>query len=165
MAYVKEGTKRPQTRPKFTKEFLQIVLDDIANDAPAKYATSSNGMSESHFYHMIQQGVIDQRLERKDTLDAWLVQSLHAIHKQKISDCLKDIRNSDKGHKGAEWILERCFWRQFSASASVLELAEEIDSLKDKGVATDELKERLDSGRSESREQGKAKKKARRKEG
>lgn len=118
--------KRPYATTKVTRENIDLILDDIKNYAPNKYAAESNGISEPHFYQLVQQGVCDINNGIYDTLHAYLASSLRKIEKEEIMSCKKDIRMSEKGHQGAQWILEHAFWRSFCGDAKLMELAEEI---------------------------------------
>lgn len=113
-----------------TQEKIDAILIDIADGIPIKYAVESNGMSKKTFYNLINQGINDLDHDIEDTLQAKLVHSLRKVEKKYIQSCFEDIRHNEKGHKGAEWILERRFWREFSGSTQVTELAEEIENLK-----------------------------------
>lgn len=114
-----------------TKEKLDLIVADIAEGIPVKYAAESNYMCKTTFYNHIYQGLNDIEADNLDTIDVYLVNSLRNVEKKYILGCLKDIRWSEKGHKGAEWILEHRFWKEFGNSAPVLEIAEELAKLKE----------------------------------
>lgn len=122
--------KRQYANTKVTKENLDLIIEDIRQGAPNKYAAESNLISEAHFYNLMAQGICDIEYGVYDSLCAYLVESLRKIEKNEIVSCKKDIRKSAKGHKGAEWILEHAFWRTFCGDAKLMELAAEIERLK-----------------------------------
>lgn len=112
-----------------TEVKLKKIVADIEMGIPYQIATESNGLSEKHLYNIINQGKIDLE-ECDDTFHARLVQDLRAIEKKSIVSCLADIRPAEKGHRGAEWILERRFWKHFSPNISVMEITKELDEIK-----------------------------------
>lgn len=112
-----------------TEQQLELCLADLRLGVPIKYATESNGINEGHFHSMIRQGMMDWT-EKKDTLNARLAKSLRVIQKDFVMRHMTKILESEKGHKGAEWTLERLYWRVFSKSAEVLDLQQQIDDLK-----------------------------------
>jgi hypothetical protein len=122
--------KRPYATTKVTRENIDLILEDIRNLAPNKYAAESNGISEAHFYDLLKQGICDINHGNYDTLHAYLAKSLREIEKKEIISCRKDIRRSEKGHIGAQWTLEHAFWRSFCGDAKVMELAHEIEMMK-----------------------------------
>lgn len=125
-----KANKAPYTNRKVTREVIDLILDDIRNLAPNKYAAESNGISEGHFYDLIKQGICDINNDIHDTLHAYLAESLRKIEKEEIMSCRSDIRKSKKGHKGAQWTLEHVYWRSFCGDAKLMELAEEIEREK-----------------------------------
>lgn len=119
-----------------TQEKIDAILEAIKEGAPNKYAAEANGISESHFYNLINQGICDFNHDVLDSLPARLVVSLRNIEMEEIISCKKDIRVSEKGHRGAEWTLEHAYWRTFSSDGNIRELAEDIE--REKGVKKDE---------------------------
>ena len=47
-----------------------------------------------------------------------------------MQSCLDDIRKNEKGHKGAEFYLERLYWRDFSSDARVIQISNELEEIK-----------------------------------
>lgn len=119
-------------KKKISKELIDKILEQIELGVPKKHAAESNLISESFLYYMMRQGICDIDYENYHTLYAYLVQSLRKIEAKEISSCIKDIRKSQKGHKGAQWILEHAYWRQFCGDAKLMELAQEIELEKGK---------------------------------
>lgn len=132
--------------PTITDEQIAKVIADIKRGAPKKYACYANGMSDRHFYYMVDQGKCDIRHGNLMTREARMVRSLHEVEMEAIVSCCKDIRKNKQGHKGAQWILEHVYWREFSGDAKIMTMAEELEKLK---------MERLDEKRSkEGHEEG-----------
>lgn len=115
---------------KITQETIDAILKDIQEGSPNKHAAESNGISESHFYNLISQGIVDIEYGLNDSLQAKMVVSLRIIEKKEIKECRKKIKNSRFSHKGAEWILQHSYWRYFSNNSPVRELADEIERLR-----------------------------------
>lgn len=126
---IKHG-KTPYPSTKVTKENLDRIIQDIREGSPNKHAAESNFITEKHFYNLINQGLCDMQHGVYGSLHAYLVQSLREIEKNEIKSCRKDIRKSNKGHKGAEWTLEHVYWRSFCGDAKLMELAQDIDRAK-----------------------------------
>ena len=128
-------TSRPSSQkvfkspPQFTDERIACILRDIRGGAPKKYAAEANLVSESHFYNAIKQGITDINHGEIDTRWARMVESLRKIELEEIMSCRRDIRDSDKGHRGAEWTLEHAYWREFCGDAKILQLAKQVDEL------------------------------------
>src|SRR5579871_4539547 len=124
------STQKQYTPPRtFTDEVMAKILNDISRGAPKKYAAEANGISERHLHLAIAQGVTDIDYGENDTRWARMVLSLRAIEMKEIVGCRRDIRNSEKGHKGAEWTLEHAYWRHFCGDAKIIQLAEKVDEL------------------------------------
>lgn len=112
-----------------TKDKIDAILEDIRAGSPVRYAAQSNCISYSHFKHLVAQGIVDQE-HGLQTLESSLAASLATIFKNRIIKCQAKIENNKKGHKGAEWILEHAFWREFGSHAEAKQLAEEIDEMR-----------------------------------
>jgi hypothetical protein len=129
-------TSRPSSQkrfiepPQLTEEVISSILKDIKRGSPKKYAAGANGITETQLYYAIRQGITDTNHGETDTRWARLVKSLRTIEQDDIVGCIQDIRQSEKGHKGAEWILEHAYWREFCGDAKIIQLAEEVDELK-----------------------------------
>jgi len=126
---IKAG-KRPHTYPKVTKETVDAILKDIAEGGTRYHSAEANGICETHFYNLINQGKCDLSIGLNDTLCAYLVKSLRQIELKEIKTCRNDIKVSEKGHIGGQWTLEKVYWRHFGSNAEVKELSEEIERLK-----------------------------------
>jgi hypothetical protein len=105
------------------------ILKDIKRGAPKKIAAEANGICEAHFYDAIKQGLTDLKFGERETRWAKLAESLRSIEMDEIISCKEDIRHSQRGHHGAEWTLEKVYWRHFCGDAKILELAKQVDEL------------------------------------
>lgn len=126
---------------KVDQEMIDDILKDIKRGVPYKHAAEANGLTETMFGNLLRQGVVDIR-ERLSTLESNLVTSLRKIEGDEISACKEDIRSSDTGHRGAEYILNKVYWRHFGDNAQMRELLEEFKILSEdlrgnNGKATD----------------------------
>lgn len=132
MAVAKPNKKKykPNKYPVVTQEVIDNILKDLEEGSTNKRAARANGVSESHFYNLIAQGIVDIEFGMPDTMQARMVVSLSKLEQNEIKWCRKSIKESDKGHRGAEWTLEHAYWRDFSPNANVKELADDIEQLR-----------------------------------
>lgn len=122
--------KREGNYPKLiSQEVIDLILADIKRGSPNKYAAEANGVSEVLFYYWIKQGLLDLTYGL-DTIHSRLVKSLRGIEQEEIVECRSAIKESDKGHRGAEWTLEHVYWRQFSSNAPAIDLNERMERLE-----------------------------------
>lgn len=115
----------------FKKEIVNGILSDIKKGVPYQIAAEKHGVHESTFRDWRRNGLA----AIKDGIEndyAVLVRSLREIEANRISLNLNEIRESEKGHRGKEWELERSFWKYFSSKASELELNERVEQLEGK---------------------------------
>lgn len=127
------GTKKNKYLPRdLTEEKLALILKDVADGAPYKYAAESNFISERHLYYMLAQGVVDMEDGNFETIYAKLVQGLRDIEKKEIIECRSGVRVSEKGHIGKQWTLEKVYWHHFGGNAPIMELAKEMRLEKEK---------------------------------
>lgn len=131
---------RPIT--KFTPERVEAILNEIRRGIPYVIASEMHGIHESTFRDWRRNGRRDI-LAQVESDYAKLVRSLREIEGERIANNLLEIRDSEKGHRGKEWELERSFWRYFSAKASEIELNERVEALESQkgGVNVDEKTE------------------------
>lgn len=120
---------RPIT--KFKKERVNAILSDIKKGVPYTVAAEKNGIHESTFRDWRRNGRRDM-LSQIESDYSKLVRSLREIEAERISKNIAEIRESEKGHRGKEWELERSFWRYFSAKAAEIELNERVEALENK---------------------------------
>lgn len=130
MAVIKpKSEKRAQPLKPDTVEKMKLIIKSVAKGIPIKMACLAKGLHESHFYNFINQGIVDLKAN-EPTIHAKVVESFSSMQENFVNGCLEDIRNSDKGHRGAEWTLERSYWRYFSASVPTTELSAQLEELK-----------------------------------
>jgi hypothetical protein len=132
MAVIKPKSQKIETGRKFnpdTADKIKLIIESVSKGIPVSIACPARGLSEAHFYNFIKQGLVD--LEAKEaTIHAKLVESFKLKQENFVNGCLSDIRNSDKGHRGAEWTLERSYWKYFSSNVPAIEIQKELDELK-----------------------------------
>jgi phage terminase Nu1 subunit (DNA packaging protein) len=135
---------KPRQFPVVTQKKLDAILKDIAEGSTKKHASEANGVSARQFHYLIAQGIVDLEFSKPHTMCANLVRSLRAIEQEEIKWCREQARESEDGHKGAQWTLEHAYWRYFGKDANAKELAEEIERLRDemKGVKDGDTNER-----------------------
>lgn len=123
--------KRRYPSSKLDQETINKILAHISNGVPYKHSAEAEGVAYSTFKSWVAQGGCD--LEHyKSTIYTQLVASLRQIEIFNISNCIRDIRESEKGHKGKEWVLEHVFFKYFGARAGEIEFAERIEALESK---------------------------------
>lgn len=127
--------RRPTRQPvKKNQERIDAILKDIAEGSTRFHASEANGIAYTTFFYWIKQGQFDLEHAKEDTIEAKLVKALRIIEQNEIKRCRNNIVDRTKGHSGAQWTLERVYWRQFGPNVEARELAEEIALLKDKDV-------------------------------
>lgn len=114
---------------KFTPENVAAILLRISRGVPYKIACGTRKVSESCWYKWVWKGEKDID-EGIDSEHAELVQSLREIEAGTIEENLVKIKETDKGHRGCEWELERRFWKYFSSHAQNIELNERVENLE-----------------------------------
>ena len=130
MAVIKpKSEKKSQPLKPETVNKMKLIIESVARGIPISVACLAKGLHESHFYNFINQGIVDLAAE-EDTIHAKLVESFKTKQENFIAGCMDDIRTSDKGHRGAEWTLERSYWKYFSSAVPNIELMEQIEDLK-----------------------------------
>ncbi len=138
-----QGSKGSEYLPvKVSQEKIDRILHDIKLGSPIKYATEANGLSEDTFHLLIRQAKQQLKEGLEESFQIKLLMSLRKIQSDRVQSCQLDIRMNEKGHRGAEWILEQNHWRDFGRHAQIKELAAEIDELRIK-QNMDEIEEKL----------------------
>lgn len=111
-------------------EKIIAILREVKEGVSRKHASEAHGISYRQFQWIVDQGTKDLEEGNLETQEARFLICLRQIEVEEIKSCLAQLRYSDKSHKGAEWILERTYWRTYGSHADVKELAEEIERLK-----------------------------------
>ena len=111
---------------KISRERIDAILKDISEGSTRFHASEANGIAYTTFYFWVKQGQLDIKYGL-DTLNAHLVKALRIIEQDEIKNCRTNIVTSNEGHKGAQWTLERVYWKQFGSHAPVTELAEDFE--------------------------------------
>jgi hypothetical protein len=114
---------------KFTPENLSAILTRIKKGVPYAIACGTRKVSISCWYKWIWKGEQDIE-DGLDTAHADLVQALREIESNTIEDDIEKIKETDRGHRGCEWELERRFWKYFSSHAQNIELNERVENLE-----------------------------------
>jgi hypothetical protein len=134
---------------KINQERIDAILKDIEEGSTRFHAAEANGIAYTTFYYWVKQGQFDLR-NGISTIYGDLVKALRKIEQDEIKYCRKNIVNTNDGHKGAQWTLERVYWKQFSSHAPITELAEDFEL--EKGDRKDE--EVQSSGKDEKGNEG-----------
>jgi hypothetical protein len=130
MSVVKPN-KRPKAFTKVSQKVIDNILKDISEGSTRKHASEANGITSRHFHYLVAQGLVDLEWGKTDSMFARMVRSLRAIEQEEIKWCRNAAKNSEDGHRGAQWTLEHAYWRYFGKDANAKELAEEIDRLRE----------------------------------
>jgi hypothetical protein len=115
---------------KFDKPTTEAILKDISEGIPYRVAAESNGVAHSTLKLWVAEGTKDF-LNGVNSKYAQFLTSLREVEKKNLKRHLSNIEN-DKGHKGSEWLLERCFWQYFSAKAAEVDLNDRLTALEQK---------------------------------
>lgn len=122
---------------KFKPEIVDKILDKISKHIPYKVACLSSGVNEKSFYLWKEKGEKDL-LENKDTPHAKFVERLSEIEANRMEYHINQLQYQENGHKGAQWVLERVYWKYYSPKVAEIELNERVEALeKQKGVEND----------------------------
>lgn len=132
---------------KFKPEKIKAILADIEKHIPYKYACESNGIAESTFYFWLQKGVkyAADNIEDEHTK---LLESVRTVEKKRMAKHLDKVEKSNKGSHGAQWLLERVFWKHFGGNAAAMEMNKRLELLEmQKGDSSEEGSKALDQKR------------------
>lgn len=128
---------------KFTKPTADAILKDIEDEVPYEIACESNGIGYNTFRLWLANGKRDID-DGKNSYYGQFLQAVRDVQKKRMRKHLKNVEDNDNGHKGAQWVLERAYWKYFSPKVGEIELEERVKQLEDKkGVdnASEEDKE------------------------
>lgn len=130
---------------KFDQPRINSILKMISQHVPYKKACLANGVSEQVFYQWIASGERDLK-EQKRTKYTEFLESLNKIEAERIISHISNIQDDGNGHKGSQWILERVFWKYFSAKAAEIELNERVSELEQKRGNENVVETKADEG-------------------
>ena len=116
---------------KFSQPVCDAILKDLKDEIPYEIACESNGVSYNTFCTWLANGKRDQ-LAGKRTYYSQFLEAVRKIQKERLKGHLGNISESDKGHKGSEWILERAYWKYYSSKTAEIEINERLDALESK---------------------------------
>lgn len=114
--------------PKFDRELIQLILNDILEYVPISIACLKNGISYRRFKDWRLMGEND--LYHGELTDhAQMVIALNTIFADLIKENVNKIKFCPKGHLGAQYMLSTRFNRYFSVRAEVLEMHDRLDEM------------------------------------
>jgi hypothetical protein len=120
-----------KTKPReITEQDVKIVLDKIAEGSPYHIACYASNFSYRHFKYLVAQGKLDID-NWKESFHSSMVVKLKNIEHNKIVGCLQHINEGSKSSIGSQWFLERKYWKDFSSKAETLQMAEELEEIKE----------------------------------
>ena len=116
---------------KFDKPTSDAILKDIEDEVPYELACESNGVGYTTFRLWIANGARDVE-NGKNSYYAQFLKAIRDIQKKRVTKHLKNVKISEGGHKGAQWMLERAYWKYFSPNIADIELNERVQALEQK---------------------------------
>lgn len=130
---------------KFSQPVAEAILKDITDEVPYEIAAESNGVAYPTFKLWITNGKRDL-LAGKKTYYSQFLTAVRDIQKNRVKKHLNRVQDAENGHKGAQWILEKAYWKYFSAKTAEIELHERVSELEDKKATNDVGKTKTDAG-------------------
>lgn len=121
-----QGGGRP---PQFNPERCAKIIESISNRIPYIIAAEANGICEGTLYQWLDDGRKDIAAGL-DTDKARFSEAIKNTEQQKIKEHLECIKNMPERWQAQAWILERRWWKHFSAKAEVLEFQRQLDEMK-----------------------------------
>jgi hypothetical protein len=131
---------------KFSQPVAEAILKDITDEVPYEIAAESNGVAYPTFKLWITNGKRDL-LEGKTTYYSQFLSAVRDIQKNRVKKHLGNVKDAENGHKGAQWILERAYWKYFSAKTAEIELHDRVSELEDKKANKDVGETKADAGK------------------
>lgn len=116
---------------KFTQPVSDAILKEIEQEVPYEIACEANGVSYNTFRNWLANGKRDID-NGKNSYYGRFLQAIRAIQAKRVKKHLKNVEDCDNGHKGAQWMLERAYWKYFSPKVGEIELEERITQLEEK---------------------------------
>lgn len=130
MAFVPKLNKKKAPTYRIDENLLNEIADYIVKGCPHRIASLSCGVSYTHFKHMLAQGELDIGAAI-DSMHARFVLRMKKNERTDIIRRVAKITESEKGHQGEQWYLERKYWQHFSSRTDTIELAAQVEELKD----------------------------------
>lgn len=121
--------KIPFPFKKLNKDLIDKIVNDIKQGSTRNLASLANGITPRIFDIWRKQGECDIE-HQVDSLCAYLVLSLSSVKQEEVKWARQIIKETDKGHKGAEWTLEHAYWREFGPTAPLKEMEERLDQME-----------------------------------
>jgi hypothetical protein len=127
----------------FKPDRVEAIFNDIKEGVPYQIATVANGVHFRSWQRWVDKGLRDL-LADEVTHHAEFVVALNKIESSYIKKRLLLIEE-EKGNRGAEWILERKFWKYFSPRAIDIEVNSRLEKLEDSSKEAEENGGEVDS--------------------
>jgi len=115
--------------PLFNPERCAKIIESISNRIPYQLAAEANGICEATLYAWLDDG-------RKDfaagleTDKSRFSEAIKNTEQKKIMEHLDCIKEMPERWQAQAWILERRWWKHFSAKAEVIEFQRQLDEMK-----------------------------------
>ncbi len=114
---------------KLTPERQAAIFQDIADGIPYQLAAESNGIAEDTLYEWINRGMRDSQLDQ-DTVFSRFSEGLKMIEKKRINAHMQMISQSPERWQAHAWLLERRWWKHFSANSAVVDFNKRLEQLE-----------------------------------
>lgn len=120
-----------KTKPReITEQDVQIVLNKIQEGSPYQLACYASNFSYRHFKYLVAQGKLDID-NWKESFHSRMVVKLKQIEHNQVVKALDHINEGSKSSIGSQWFLERKYWKDFSSKAETLQMAEELEEIRE----------------------------------
>lgn len=114
----------------FTPATRKQILQYIKKRVPYIIAAEACGVSERSLYDWIKKGMSDLN-DGLITEFSKFSQALKKIEAEKIQEHMEIIANKPERWQADAWLLERRWWKQFSAKATDVDFDERLRKLED----------------------------------
>lgn len=129
MPFVAKVGKAPSPTQRVNEEMLNNILARISQGCPHRLSCEANRLSYTHFKLFLAQGRVDEA-HGLDTMHSRFLFKLKNLECEQVKNRLAKMDGEEIGKDSARWFLERKYWKDFSANAETLKLAEEIEDLR-----------------------------------
>lgn len=127
----------PHNKAKFTRDNINKIFELISHHVPYVKACVASGVSIRSFYHWIEMGLKDMNSGIESDYVDFLVR-LRKLEAAKIKEYTTRIVDSENGHKGIQFLLERVFWKHFSGNVSEIDLNDRLEALERRKSSEDD---------------------------